>query len=251
MVTASSRDITSDEVHGRLANAVASTVTVSQEILTQAEPSIKPRGIGILVAMIEEAQPLAESLSLRECGMKGLTDHGFSVFMGTVSSMTVVLVAHGLDVTFGMDRVGPEVAVFATSLLTQAMDCLCVINAGTAGAMEGTHSVGQVVVAKTVTFLDRRIDTMPVGECHSPGPSSMSCWHRTHQLVKYLHAKGCNVVSSTVGTGSAFDPSEADLATIRLRNVKTKEMEAAGVSFVCTQQNIPFVSLSLSELALT
>ena len=93
------------------------------------------------MAMVEEATPVATRLGLTPCrSLPQLARHGVVCFAGSYQGQTIVLATHGVDYAFGLNRVGPEMAVFVTDLLCAALPFLQVIvNAGTAGAVGPTH----------------------------------------------------------------------------------------------------------------
>lgn len=208
--------------------------------------------VGIVVAMRQEAAPLARALGCSVVELPQFVRFGCPTFDGEFAGRKVLVISHGVDVAYGLDRVGPEVAVFITSLLCQhAPHLRLILNAGTAGAMAGHHEIGAVTIASRVRFIDRRFNDLQRLKIQ-PQTHNLAVWAGRDPLVRRLTEAAAErglpnppgtplYPPVTVGTGSSFDLSAADLTEIKALGATVKEMEAAGVALVANQHRVPFL----------
>jgi nucleoside phosphorylase len=206
--------------------------------------------ICIQIAMVEEATPIAAVLSLVPHVMEPFTSHGILCWTGRVKSMPIVLVAHGRDHGLGMSRVSTEIATFTTTLLLRTFrkQCSVVINAGTAGAMDGKGlDIGSIVVAEEVHFIDarglERVNHLQNDGDRGGGDVLQQATSAMYSDVISNVVPG--VVRGIVGTGSSFDLSPTDLQSLIELKVDAKEMEAASVAWTCRQFGKPVVVIKV------
>ena len=204
-----------------------------------------PRLVGVHIAMVEEAREIALALSLDERALPAFARFGIPTFIGRHRDATIVMIAHGMDASLACNRVGPEMATFAANIFfDQFPECELLINAGTAGAIGAQHAIADVVLASKVCFIDRRVQSLlQVGSSRNEALTEHSqIWTEVHsRVLPRLQAKGLGVADGVVGTGSSFDPSQADIAGLKSVAATVKEMEAAAVAFVAARHSCNFV----------
>ena len=203
------------------------------------------------IAMVAEAREIALALALDERALPAFARFGMVTFIGRYGCSTLVMLAHGVDAALACDRVGPEMATFAANIFfEQFPECEILINAGTAGAIGRRHNIADVVLASKVCFIDQRVDSLlrAASTGASASEASAGCadngpiWPEVHaRVLPELQAQGLGVVDGVVGTGSSFDPSDADIANLESAAATVKEMEAAAVAFVAAKHMCNFV----------
>ena len=154
--------------------------------------------IGVVVAMVNEAAPLARALGLQLVENHFVTtQHGIPVYTGERQGCTVVLVAFGVEDDHPSEnRVGPEPATLVTGVLFRHWPNVdLVVNAGTAGAVPGSNlDIADVVVASKVLFFDRRLrvlgDALEDTAIARYGVGLRSVWRRADELCYELRRRG-------------------------------------------------------------
>jgi nucleoside phosphorylase len=181
--------------------ATAATATTAATAATNASTGQRRRGrpmIGVVVAMVNEAAPLARALGLQLVENHFVTtQHGIPVYTGERQGCTVVLVAFGVEDDHPSEnRVGPEPATLVTGVLFRHWPNVdLVVNAGTAGAVPGSNlDIADVVVASKVLFFDRRLrvlgDALEDTALARYGVGLRSVWRRADELCYELRRRG-------------------------------------------------------------
>ncbi len=154
----------------------------------------------------------------------------------------VVVGIAGTHPRFGVDSIGSVPAALLTHTLLTRFAPTRLINAGTAGGFEAKGGrVGDVYLgAEVAVFHDRRIAL--------PGFREMGHGHFPVECDRALAARlGLKV--GIVSTGDSLDATSEDLKHLAALNAEVKEMEAAGIAWVCERHRTPLVLLkALTDL---
>lgn len=186
--------------------------------------------IAVQFAMRGEAQPLLDRGGFVEVPVE--SPYGFRFYEGE----GVVLAVAGTHPRFKVDSIGSVPASLLTDLIIRRFKPSRVINAGTAGGFERTGGVvGDVYLgAEVVVFHDRRIpleNFEAMGRGHFP----VQCDRR---LAAQLGLK-----VGIVSTGDSLDCTPQDAEQLAFLMASVKEMEAAGIAWVCEHHRVPLVLL--------
>jgi 5'-methylthioadenosine nucleosidase len=143
---------------------------------------------------------------------------------------------------FGVDAIGSISAALLTRTVLQQFAPRLVISAGTAGGFTSQGgAIGDVYLgAEAVVFHDRRIPL--------PGFDAMGHGHFPVECDRAL-AERLGLKVGVVSTGDSLDCTPEDLARLTAHGAAVKEMEAAGIAWVCEFHDVPVVLLkSITDL---
>jgi 5'-methylthioadenosine/S-adenosylhomocysteine nucleosidase len=191
--------------------------------------------LAVQFAMALEAAPFLER------GTFGPPTHdatyGFHFHEGkTKQGVSLVVAVAGAHPRFGVDSIGTIPASLLTHSLLERFKPSRLINAGTAGGFESRGGkVGDVYLgADVAVFHDRRIPL--------PGFEAMGRGHFPVECDRALAARlGLKV--GIVSTGDSLDCTPEDLKHLTELQASVKEMEAAGIAWVCERHRVPLVLL--------
>lgn len=198
--------------------------------------------IGIIGAMDEEVRLLKEHMTNTETFHIANCD--FTV--GTLMDKSVVLLKSGI---------GKVNAALATTILLERFDVEAVINTGSAGGLDTSLSVGDIVIGKDVVHHD--VDVRAFDYAYGQVPGMPERFHADESLIEAIEKaiEEKNEVHSKQGliaTGDSFMQREDQVNVVleHLPDVMAVEMEAAAIAQVCFQYHVPFVIIrSLSDIA--
>ncbi len=186
--------------------------------------------IGIQFAMAGEAAPFLATGGFTESAPD--VTYGFRFY----ERPGVVVGVAGTHPRFNVDSIGTVPAsLLAHTLLTRFKPSR-LINAGTAGGFASKGgAIGDVYLgAEAVVFHDRRI---PLGDF-----AAMGRGHFPVECDRALAAKlGLKV--GVVSTGDSLDCTPEDAKHLAELDASVKEMEAAGIAWVCERHRVPLVLL--------
>lgn len=154
----------------------------------------------------------------------------------------VVVGVAGAHPRFKVDSIGTVPAVLLAHTLVTRFKATRIINAGTAGGFESRGGViGDVYLgADAVVFHDRRVPLAgfdAMGRGHFPVECDVA-------LAKRLGLK-----LGVVSTGDSLDCTDEDAKQLAALGASVKEMEAAGIAWVCERHGVPLVLLkALTDL---
>lgn len=195
--------------------------------------------IGIVMAMMAEAQPLCQALCARE--IAGDDFLPTRTFEAEIAEIRTIITVNGIDPRFKVDSIGKETAALTTYALIRRFQPDLVISAGTAGgwARHGTE-IGDVFLSRErIVHHDRRIDLAGYAEYGIGSyPVIDVSW-----LVEAASEHLTRVRSGIVTSSNSLDESESDARMIRSSGAEVKEMEAAAVSYVCELAGIPMMAI--------
>ena len=167
--------------------------------------------IAIIGAMEEEVTLLRDKIQHCETIKRG----GCEIYTGQIDGCDVALLKSGI---------GKVAAALGTTLLLELCKPDVVINTGSAGGIDSSLSVGDIVISShLMTVAQQAVDSLK------------------------LHS-----VRGLICSGDAFINGAEQIATIKAHfpTVIAVEMEATAIAHVCHQFNVPFVVIrAISDVA--
>lgn len=188
--------------------------------------------LAIQFAMAGEAAPYLDAGGFTEVSPDAV--YGFRFY----ERADVVVGVAGTHPRFGVDAVGTVPASLLTHALLTRFKPSRLINAGTAGGFEARGAaIGDVYLgAEAVVFHDRRI---PLGEFEAMGRGHFPV-ESDAALAAMLGFK-----VGVVSTGDSIDCTPEDAKQLAALNADVKEMEAAGIAWVCERHRVSLVLLKV------
>lgn len=197
--------------------------------------------IGIIGAMPQEIEIL-HNLMIEP---KVIELAGCKIFEGRINNTQIVLLQSGI---------GKVSAAVGTTLLLQMTCPDMIINTGSAGGLDPSLNVGDILISTEVRHHD--VDVSAFGYEIGQLPANPAAYLPNEQLVelakKETQKAGFNAISGLICSGDAFINGAEKIADIRQNfpNVVAVEMEAAAIAQVCHAFNIPFVIVrAVSDVA--
>lgn len=197
--------------------------------------------IGIIGAMAQEVEILRnlmvdpKTTELTNC----------KIYEGNINNTCIALLQSGI---------GKVSAAIGTTLLIQLTQPDIIINTGSAGGLNPTLNVGDILISTEVRHHD--VDVTAFGYEIGQLPQNPAAFKPNEQLVKLAQKEakkaGFNVVSGLICSGDAFINGNEKINEIRQNfpNVAAVEMEAAAIAQVCHGFNVPFVIVrAVSDVA--
>ncbi|QTM00908.1 5'-methylthioadenosine/S-adenosylhomocysteine nucleosidase [Mannheimia sp. ZY171111] len=197
--------------------------------------------IGIIGAMAQEVEILRnlmvdpKTTELTNC----------KIYEGNINNTCIALLQSGI---------GKVSAAMGTTLLIQLTQPDIIINTGSAGGLNPTLNVGDILISTEVRHHD--VDVTAFGYEIGQLPQNPAAFKPNEQLVKLAQKEakkaGFNVVSGLICSGDAFINGNEKINEIRQNfpNVVAVEMEAAAIAQVCHGFNVPFVIVrAVSDVA--
>ena len=197
--------------------------------------------IGIIVAMQEEAEYLHQQMT----DITTTRIAGNDFLQGKI---------HGHDVVLVQAGIGKVNAAVGTTLLIDRFKPRFVINTGSAGGLNSTLNIGDIVISTEVRHHD--VDVTVFGYEHGQVPKMPAAFLPHPPLVDSAqHAAQkmhMQVTKGLIVSGDSFINNPDYIAGIheKFDDVFAVEMEAASVAQVCHQFEVPFVVIrALSDIA--
>jgi len=190
------------------------------------------RGLVIQFAMAGEAAPF-----LARRRFTALTaDPAFGFQFHQAADAPLVVAIAGAHPRFNVDSIGTIPAALLANTALERFGPTRLINAGTAGGFESRGGVvGDLYMgAEVAVFHDRRIP-LPGFEAMGHGHFPVDC---DRALAQRLGFK-----VGIVSTGDSLDATSEDLKHLAALNASVKEMEAAGIAWVCEHRRTPLTLL--------
>lgn len=197
--------------------------------------------IGIIGAMAQEVAILAGYMN--EAKITEIA--GCKIYEGKIGNTEVALLQSGI---------GKTAAAVGTTLLLQLTKPAMVINTGSAGGLNPSLNVGDIIISSEVRHHD--VDVTAFGYEKGQLPANPPAFLPNSQLVeiaqKETQQAGFNAVSGLICSGDLFVNGADAIAKIRqdFPTVAAVEMEAASIAQVCHAFDIPFVVVrAISDVA--
>lgn len=197
--------------------------------------------IGIIVAMEEEIKRLTEEIS--DSYTYEIANQTF--YDGTFSDQSATVVQAGI---------GKVNATIATALLIQEFEVDVVINTGSAGSITDGLSIGDLVIATSLSYhdADNRGFGYEYGQIPQMPAEFMADKPLGQMIEKAATPIGWHVQRGQIVTGDSFISDRDKIVEIKghFPKAMVTEMEGAAVAQTCHQFNTPFaVVRAISDTA--
>lgn len=197
--------------------------------------------IGIIVAMQEELDELLEIMEKIE--YKEI--YNITVIEGMIENNRVIVAKSG---------VGKVNAARITQILIDKLEIKCMINIGSAGALNPMLNIGDIVIAEKAIQHDFDITAFNHEKGYITGVGDfIDCDKRLVERLKdianNIHDKSYKVTTGVIASGDIFCTEiEMKNKIYSKFNAECVEMEGAAIAQVCYLDNIPFVIIrSISD----
>ncbi|MTI15175.1 5'-methylthioadenosine/S-adenosylhomocysteine nucleosidase [Sansalvadorimonas verongulae] len=177
---------------------------------------------------------------------------GVTFYQGELDGTPVVLQKCGI---------GKVNAAIGTTILIDRFQPSAILNTGSAGGMDHSYNVGDVVISTEVRHHDVNVTAFgyEFGQVPQLPPAFMPCDDLVKKAVKALEGlkekeegKDYRIGQGLILTGDSFMQSASQVNVVRERfpGSTAIEMEAAAIAQVCHQMGVPFLVIrSLSDIA--
>ncbi|KLN96016.1 5'-methylthioadenosine/S-adenosylhomocysteine nucleosidase [Moellerella wisconsensis] len=197
--------------------------------------------VGIIGAMEQEVTLLRAQIE----GCQTLALGGCEIYSGKLNGIDIALLKSGI---------GKVSAAIGTTLLLEHFKPDFVINTGSAGGLDASLNVGDIVVSTEVRYHDADVTAFGYepGQMAQCPPAFIADEKLIALAEKCIQQLNLNAVRGLICSGDAFINGSEPLARIRhiFPQVAAVEMEAAAVGHVCHQFNVPFVVVrAISDVA--
>ncbi|BDH47051.1 5'-methylthioadenosine/S-adenosylhomocysteine nucleosidase [Salmonella enterica subsp. enterica serovar Choleraesuis] len=196
---------------------------------------------GIIGAMEEEVTLLREKLS--NCHTTRIA--GCEIYTGQLDGVDVALLKSGI---------GKVAAAMGATLLLEHCHPDFIINTGSAGGLDPSLKVGDIVVSTEVRYHDA--DVTAFGYEYGQMPACPAGFAADNMLIdvaeRCISELDLHAVRGLVVSGDAFINGSSGLARIRhnFPHAIAVEMEATAIGHVCHNFGIPFVVVrAISDVA--
>jgi nucleoside phosphorylase len=212
-------------------------------------PARGPCDILLHVAMLSEARPLLDLLSLDVAAPldPALPAHVWR----RDDDGRLALVVHGIDPSHACDRIGTETATLVSHLAIRSLRPKLVINAGTCGGFESRGAtIGAIYVPNRYLFHDQRVALPRLGEfarseidADAPLTEGGTSAPPGDPRSASAAAAAIGADRGTLATGSSLDATPDDIALFDREGVVAKDMEGAAIARVCRDLRTPLVAV--------
>lgn len=188
--------------------------------------------IGIIGAMEQETITLKSNLTDRQ----DWSTAGANFSSGKMWGHDIILVQSGI---------GKVNAAIATTLLINDHQADVVFNTGSAGAIDGSLAIGDVVISTELAYHDA--DARAFGYVMGQVPQMPARYKADEQMIeitdKAVKKVGLKSVNGVIVTSDSFIADKNVIKEIKANfpDALVSEMEGAAVGQVCYQFNKPFV----------
>lgn len=193
--------------------------------------------IGIIVAEDKELEAIKQCmLDLSEINIYNLV-----IYKGIINNKTYLLVKCG---------VGKVNSARTAQILIDKFDIACIINTGSAGSVNSTLNIGDIVVGTKLVQHD--FDVTAFGREKGFISDTGKFFESDKNLIekcKIVKIKNQNILFGTIASGDIFCTDINMKNKIRDKfNCDCIEMEGAAIAQVCFLSNIPFIIIrSISD----
>lgn len=162
---------------------------------------------------------------------------------------------HGAEVTLLRSGIGKVNAAMSTTILLEKYKPDCIINTGSAGGLNPSLNVGDIVISSEVRHHD--VDVTAFGYEYGQVPQLPAAFFADEKLIAIAEAAAkeineIQVVKGLIATGDSFmnDPAKVEWIQTKFNDLQAVEMEAAAIAQTAYQFKVPFVIIrSLSDIA--
>lgn len=194
--------------------------------------------IGIIAAENEEIEAIKNAMK----NINQLKIYNLTFYMGIINNKNYIVVKCG---------VGKVNAARTTQILTDKFDLEYIINLGSAGALNDSLNIGDIVIGKQLVQHD--FDVTAFGREKGYIPETGKTFESDGNLVDQCERIKINDVKITTGTIASGDIFCTDIKMKEKISEKFNcdcvEMEGAAVAQVCYLNKIPFIVIrSISDI---
>ncbi|MGD8205725.1 5'-methylthioadenosine/S-adenosylhomocysteine nucleosidase [Pantoea sp. FN0305] len=196
---------------------------------------------GIIGAMEQEVTLLRDKIENRQT----ISVAGCEIYTGTLNGVEVALLKSGI---------GKVSAALGTALLLERCRPDFIINTGSAGGLDSSLKVGDIVISDEVRYHDADVTAFgyepgQMAGCPAAFPADSALIAAAEACINQLNL---HAVRGLVVSGDAFINGAEPLARIRTTfpQAIAVEMEATAIGHVCHQFATPFVVIrAISDVA--
>ena len=194
--------------------------------------------IGIIVAEEKELQAVKDIMT----NIEELIIYELKIFKGEINNKKHLVVRCG---------VGKVNAARTTQILIDKFDIECIINVGSAGALNENLNIGDIVIGENLVQHD--FDVTAFGRDKGYIPDTGKFFKSDDILVQKsnnIQLENINIITGTIASGDIFCTEIKMKNKIREKfNCDCVEMEGAAIAQVCYLSNIPFLVIrSISDI---
>ena len=186
--------------------------------------------IGLIVAEPQEMEAI--KLLMKNISLE--TKFNLNLYIGTIQNTQVLLVRSG---------VGKVNAARVCQLITDNYNLDLIINLGSAGALNDTLKIGDIVIGQKLVQHD--FDVTAFGRAKGFIPESGLFFESDKDLIKRcnnIKINNINVVHGIIGSADIFVTDTLQKQSIiKEFNCDCVEMEGASIAQVCFLNKIPFL----------
>lgn len=197
--------------------------------------------IGIIGAMEEEVAILKDKI----INLKTSKVAHATFYQGELNGKSVVLTQSGI---------GKVNAAISTALLIEKFNPKYIINTGSAGALDESLDIGNVIVSDKVSYHDA--DATAFGYEYGQIPQMplefVANEHLLNEVSQVLNEQSIHSQVGLVVSGDSFIGSQSQRKKIKNQfpDAMAVEMEATAIAQTCHQFNTPFIiTRAISDLA--
>lgn len=198
--------------------------------------------IAIIGAMEEEVTLLREKIDNKQTDVIA----GCEFITGTLGDKEVVLLRSGI---------GKVNAAMSTTILMERYKPNYVINTGSAGGINPSLRVGDLVISTEVRHHD--VDVTVFGYEYGQVPQLPAAFLADENLIELAKSaagkiKEVQTIAGLITTSDSFlyEPEKVNFVKEKFADLQAAEMEGAAIAQVAHQYNVPFVVIrSLSDIA--
>lgn len=193
--------------------------------------------IGIIAAMPEEIKTLTENLE--QAGKQ--TRYGFIFHTGSIGRHEIVMVQSGI---------GKVMSAVAVTLLVQLFDVDALINTGSAGAVDDSLKIGDIVIAEQLAYHD--VDVTAFSYKYGQMAGQELFYHSSSYFISELKKVLDTAKVGLITSSDSFIASSDKIAEIKSHfpEVLAVEMEGASIAQAATVLHKPFVVIrAISDTA--
>lgn len=194
--------------------------------------------IGIIVAENEEIEAIKNTMkNVNEIKIYNLTFH-----TGIINNKNYIVVKCG---------VGKVNAARTTQILTDKFDVEYIINLGSAGAVNNSLNIGDIVIGQQLVQHDFDVTAFGREKGYIPETGKIfECDGNLVEQCQRIEINGVKIIKGTIASGDIFCTGIKMKEKIREKfSSDCVEMEGAAVAQVCYLNKIPFIVIrSISDI---
>lgn len=194
--------------------------------------------IGIIVAEIKELEAIKEIM----INIEEIVIYDLKIFKGEINDKKYIVVRSG---------VGKVNAARTVQILIDKFDIEYIVNVGSAGAINNTLNIGDIVIGESLVQHD--FDVTAFGREKGYIPDTGKFFKAEEQLIQKcqnIKIENINIIKGTIASGDVFC-KDIDMK-YRIRDEFDSdcvEMEGAAIAQVCYLNRIPFIVIrSISDI---